>query len=128
MIALEKDKYLPSGSVPWTSCKPFVENSMGVLIHRPRRVTKRQISERYKPHLSVQSWCGNTMNGGKKFTFLDAPGKGRIVCARCEDNAVSNGLPTSSALAGHHVHTGGVVAVARCCNDVHPIPSQDTKE
>lgn len=123
MIALEKERDLRNNKIPWTAAKPFIENSRAVLIHRPRRVTTHKISERYQPHISIHCWCGNGMSGAKKFTFLDAPPDGRIVCARCEDNAIANGLPPSSEIAGRHVHTGGVVAVARCCTD--PILSQE---
>lgn len=113
-LALEKEKDLRGNKVPWVSCKPFVENSMAVLIHRPRRVTTHKIGPKWAAHIAVHAWCGNGMTGSKKFTFLDAPPRGRIVCARCEDKAVEAGLPSSSALVGEHVCTGGVVAVSRC--------------
>lgn len=116
LIPLEKDKDLRGGKVPWTSSKPFLENSMGVLIHRPRSVSTIKLGNR-PPHLSVQALCGNTMNGAKKFTFLSAPGDGQIVCARCEDRAIELGLPSSSSLAGRHVHIGGVKAFKRCCKE-----------
>lgn len=116
MIAIEKERKLSKGSIPWTACKPFIENSKAVLIHRPRYVTTHKIGPRWGAHISVHCWCGNAMSGTKKFTFLDAPGDGAIVCARCEDRAVAAGLQPSSSLAGKHVHTGGVVAIARCCN------------
>jgi hypothetical protein len=118
-LALEKEKDLRGGNkVPWVSCQPFVENSRAVLIHRPRRVTTHKIGPKWAAHISVHAWCGNSMSGSKKFTFLDAPAPERIVCARCEANAVANGLPASSALAGRHVHLGGVVAIAHCCPGV----------
>jgi len=101
--------------MPWASCKPFVENTFAALIHRPRMVAIHRISEKYRPHISVSMWCGSTQSGTKKFTFLDAPPNDRIVCARCEEKATDAGLPSSTALAGEHVHTGGVVAVAYCC-------------
>lgn len=116
-IPLEKEEDLRGKKIPWISCKPFIENSMGVLIHRPRRVTTHKIGLTCAPHISVHAWCGNSMSGTKKFTFLDSPSVGRIVCARCEANAIAAGLPESSALAGRHVHVGGVVAVAHCCAD-----------
>ena len=120
LVALEKTRNLHKGAVPWTACKPFVDNTLAVLIHRPRCVTTHKCGSR-PSHIAVKVWCGNTMTGNKKFTFLDAPAVGRIVCARCEACAVSSGLPTSSELAGRHVHLGGVVAVANCCTDEgHP--------
>jgi hypothetical protein len=114
-VEIKKDKRARSG-VHWTACEPFVENTMAVLIHRVRYVTTHKIGERWPAHLAVSCWCGNTMTGTTKFTFLDAPPDERIVCARCEDNAVDSGLPTSRQLAGKHIHTGGVVAVKRCCD------------
>ncbi len=117
MLKLQKEKSLRANAVPWVSCRPFVENSKGVLVHRPRMVTTHKIGPKFAAHLGVHMWCGNCASGGKKFTFLDAPSQGRIVCARCEDLAVAAGLPSSSELAGRHVHTGGVVAVSRCCRE-----------
>lgn len=117
-IALEKTKNPFGGKVPWVTCRPFVENSRAVLIHRPREVTTHKIGPKWNAHIAVHAWCGTTMTGTKKFTFLDAPPAGRIVCARCEDAAVGAGLPSSTQLVGEHVHTGGVVAVSRCCTDV----------
>lgn len=121
-IALEKDKpsRAPGTHLPWLSCKPFLDNSRAVLIHRPRKVTTHRIGSKWASHISATNWCGNCMSGGKKFTFLDAPPEGRIVCARCEDAAIAAGLPTSSQLAGQHVHTGGVIAVMRCCTEGGP--------
>lgn len=116
MIVLEKETDLRFGKIPWASSKPFIENSRAALIHRPRRVTTHTLlSPRWPAHIAVHAWCGNSATGSKKFTFLDAPGTDQIVCARCEEKAVAAGLPTSSALAGRHVHLGGVVAVRYCC-------------
>lgn len=118
-LAIEKAQFpVGYGGVPWVSCKPFVENSRAILIHRPRQVTTHKIGPKWAAHLGIHMWCGCVMTGTKKFTFLDAPPTGRIVCARCEDAAVGAGLPSSSLLAGVHVHTGGVIAVTRCCTDV----------
>lgn len=124
LLKLDKprDVHPNARGVPLKSCKPFFENSRAVLIHRPRRVTMHKINERYPSHLSVENWCGNTHNGRRTFTFLDAPPSGKIVCARCEEKAVEHGLPPSSEIAGHHIHTGGVIAVRHCCLD-----TKDTK-
>ncbi|MDD5326057.1 MAG: hypothetical protein PHR71_12260 [Polaromonas sp.] len=115
-IAIEKNKDARMG-IRWTACEPFIENSMAVLIHRVRRVTTHKIGDRWKAHISVHCWCGNSMSGTKKFTFLDAPPEGRIVCGRCEDFAIKAGKPTSEQLTGRHIHTGGVIAVRRCCEE-----------
>lgn len=114
-IALRKHPKHTEG-IPWVACEPFVENSKAALIHRVRYVTTHKIGDRWKPHLAVQAWCGNGATGTKKFTFLAEPPEGRIVCARCEAFAVSYGHPPSEAIAGRHVHTGGVIAVAHCCD------------
>lgn len=120
-LALEKQRDLRGNKqIPWLSSHPFLENSMAVLIHRPRRVTSHKLLSERVTHLGIHLWCGNCMSGGKKFTFLDAPPLDKILCARCEDAAVKAGLPSSSQLAGRHVHTGGVVAVMRCCDDGGP--------
>lgn len=118
MIKLEKDPDVRKGSkgaVPWTACRPFVENSMAMLIHRVKHVTTHKIGPRWDAHIAMHGWCGNAMTGTKKFTFLDAPPAGKFVCARCEAKATAAGMPSSSALAGQHVHLGGVVAVQLCC-------------
>jgi hypothetical protein len=103
--------------IPWVSCLPFVENSRGMLVHRPRFVCTHKIGPKWPAHIAINCWCGNTMTGNQKFTFLDAPQESAIVCARCEDNAVAAGLMPSSAIVGRHVHTGGVIAKTRCCED-----------
>lgn len=123
-VAIEKDPSIKRvqgrlkliASIPWTSCEPFVENAKAALIHRPRYVTTHKIGPRWAAHHAVHNWCGSVFTGTSKFTFLGEPPIGRIVCARCEDAAVAAGLPSSSEIAGRHVHTGGVVAVARCCD------------
>jgi hypothetical protein len=109
-----------AGIIPWASCLPFVDNSKAVLIHRPRSICTHKISSRWGAHIAIHCWCGNSMTGTKKFTFLEAPAEDRIVCARCEDNAVASGLLPSSAIAGRHVHTGGVIAKSRCCGTETP--------
>lgn len=115
--SIEKDIRAGKGVVHWTACEPFLENTRGVLIHRIRHVTAIKTGARWKTHLAVRCWCGNSMTGTKNFTFLSAPPDGKIVCARCEDAAIEAGLPTSDQLAGKHVHTGGVVVARRCCEN-----------
>jgi hypothetical protein len=111
-VYLNKQKN-PLGGIPWTACSPFIKNSRAVLIHRPKYVTTHKISDRYKSHISITGWCGNTMSGNKKFTFLDAPDG--LVCYRCEEKAIESGLPTSSEIVGQHVHLGGCSAIQLCC-------------
>lgn len=82
-IALEKAKDHRYG-IHWSSCSPFVENSMAVLVHRPRYVVTHKIGARWKSHIAVSCWCGSSFTGTKKFTFLDVPKAEALLCARCE--------------------------------------------
>ena len=107
------DRYL---FINWNSCLPFLENSRGVLIHRPRSVAtvaKSAISK--TPYMVATMWCGNSMCNSGNWTFLEVPPSNKIVCARCEEMAIQSGLPTSDELAGKHVHKGGVKAFVTCC-------------
>ena len=113
-VALERTS---RSGIPWTSCEPFVENKLAVLVHRVRGVTIHKIGPRRGAHLAVHCWCGNTMVGTKKFTFIAAPTDEMLVCARCDEAAIKAGRPTSEQLAGRHVHTGGVVAKRYCCEN-----------
>jgi hypothetical protein len=106
----------------WSSCLPFVENSRGTLIHRPRSGATYNI-HKSGPHVAVSFWCGMAVSSdGNNLTFHATPPDARIVCARCEAAAVANGLPSAEELAGHHVHIGRTIAVATCC-----IPKEQTK-
>ena len=113
--ALERPKRVSKGQSPWTNCEPFVENSRGTLIHRPRSVSTYNIHPT-GPHIGIHLWCGMHVSGGKNFTFLAAPPEGRILCERCEAAAVANELPAADELAGKHVHKGRTVAMATCCD------------
>lgn len=115
-LQLHKDlqRWAP-GAIAWTSCPPFIENARAALIHRPRRVTTHKIGKKYSPHIAVECWCGASFTGTKKFTFLDAPPDGKLLCFRCEEKAVHMGQLPASTLVGGHVHTGTVVAVQTCC-------------
>ena len=118
-VAIQKRKGLNDNpyfkGIPWTAVEPFVMNEMAQLIHRVRHVSTHKIGNKYPSHLAINMWCGNSATGTKKFTFLGEPPVGRIVCARCDAAAIAAGLPSSTQIAGRHVHTGGVVAVAHCC-------------
>ena len=100
--------------VPWASSLPFVENSRGVLIHRPRSGMSFYIHR--SPHIGIGFWCGmHTASDGKNLTFHDAPPDGKILCERCEAAAVAAGLPSADELAGRHVHKGCTKPVITCC-------------
>ena len=116
-LRLERAKDLPRvdpGAIPWAACQPFVENSRAMLIHRPRTVTTH-VSKKYGQHIYMGLWCGAGFSGRKKFTFLDAPPDGKLLCSRCEEKAVAAGLPSAHQLTGKHVHVGKCVAVQTCC-------------
>ena len=102
---MHRDKILP-----WASCAPFVENSRGVLIHRPR--SAQTITIHREPHKAIHYWCGNGVAGNRNLTFLSAPPADKLLCER---NAVLAGLPSAYELAGRHFHLGKLKAVQTCC-------------
>lgn len=118
LLPLEKkdsDCYRNPKIFHWTKCAPFVENKRGKLIHRPRSGATYQL-HKSGPHIGITFWCGMAVTDhGVKLTLLDAPPDGKLVCERCEAEAVANGLPSSDELAGRHVHKGRTIAVATCC-------------
>lgn len=108
-----KTKATPK-QVPWASCAPFVENSRGQLIHRPRTGMSYFIHR--NPHIGIGFWCGmGVATDGKNLTFLASPPEGKILCEKCEAAAIANGLPSADELAGRHVHKGRTKAVRTCC-------------
>lgn len=116
-LSLERPKRMPPGyektQFPWASCAPFVENRRGILVHRPRTVSTFVFRKR--SHFSIGYWCGSCANNDAgNITFLEAPSVGAIVCQRCEQAAIAAGLPSSSDLAGRHVHIGKLKAVLTC--------------
>ena len=107
--AWQRDKVLP-----WKTGLPFLENSRAVLVHRPRSVATITIHK--APHVAVLNWCGTSFAGNRTLTFLSAPPDGKLLCQRCERNAVKAGQPSADALVGRHVHQGKLVAVQTCCD------------
>lgn len=99
----------------WIKCAPFVENKRGKLIHRPRAGATYQL-HKSGPHIGITFWCGMAVTDhGGKLTLLDAPPEHSILCERCEEIALTNGLPSADELAGRHVHKGRTAAVSSCC-------------
>lgn len=120
-IALEvrqwKNPYVSGPCAKWRESEPFVHNARGLLIHRPRFVSVYNINRR-GPHIAVEYHCGNSVTDDSKranLTFLPEPPEGATVCHVCEQRAVMAGLPTSTSLAGRHVHTGKLKVVMTCC-------------
>lgn len=114
-IALEKSRNLGGTKVPpieWKSALPFVENSRGQLVHRPMSVVT-YLHQSY-PYLAIKYQCGLSACGSKNLTFLSVPPEHAVVCHRCEEFAVLRGLPSSSDIAGRHVHIGGLKVFKKC--------------
>ena len=115
-LPLEIRPFDRNNGITWKSCPPFVENSRGTLIHRVRFGATYNLHA--KPHNTVTFWCGMAVSTSKKnLTFLDVPPDDKILCERCEAAAVKAGMLSADELAGRHVHKGGVVAVATCCQN-----------
>lgn len=112
-VNLTKRKDQRGISMNWTKCAPFVENSMGQLIHRPVSIAVHNCLK--KPHLSIHFACGMFACGTKKFTFLETLNESHIVCERCEEKSLKDGLQSSSEICGKHVHIGKTKAIANCC-------------
>lgn len=115
MIALrrKREPYDNRVTALWTAARPFVENSRGLLIHRPMEVTSYKIHARM--HLGVHYWCGNCSAGGNNFAFLDQPPSGKLLCETCDRRAIMSGLPSAAEIVGSHVHLGRVYARQTCC-------------
>ncbi|HEX4843176.1 MAG TPA: hypothetical protein VFV57_05855 [Limnobacter sp.] len=107
---------LKKSPIHWQSALPFVENTRGLLIHRPRSVmTMTHFGYAY---LAVHHYCGNAVCGGKNLTFLSEPPRQAVLCEACETNAVLAGLPAASDIVGRHVHTGRLKVFKNCgCRD-----------
>ena len=127
-VVLERPKRLGHKQFPWVSCAPFVDNSRGTLIHRPRSASTYNLHSN-GPHIGIQFWCGMSVSSdGKNITLLSSPPVGRILCERCETAAAANGLPSADELAMRHVHKGRTVAVPTCCNPTHPATQRTTEQ
>lgn len=97
--------------VLWKKTVPFLVNPRAHLVHRVR-AAKTWLSDSGKPrHSSAKYWCGNVGKG----QFLEFPPPDMLVCAICEANAILHGQPSSSELAGRHVHIGRANMVQVCC-------------
>lgn len=113
------DNPMVSGPVArWRDCEPFVENRRGVLIHRPKAVNVYTTSRRSKMHIAIHFYCGSgttDCDKSQNVTFLAVPPEDSLLCAACEARAVMAGLPTTTSIAGRHVHVGKLKAIRTCC-------------
>lgn len=108
----------------WRDSEPFISNTRGILIHRPRRVNVYKHPTKPHTFIAVRYYCGNGVTGtAEKLTFLSEPPTDALLCAVCENNASIAGIPTASQIAGRHVHVGRLKAIQTCCNnDREPMP------
>lgn len=104
--------------IVWSRCLPFVDNSLALLVHRPRTVNTYNIHKH--SHIGIGYWCGNHCSGGRKFTFLPLPPSNKLLCQKCEQNAVASGLPSADFLNEKHVHVGKLIPVQMCCQGAEP--------
>lgn len=104
--------YVPGPVGQMTSALPFVENSRGVLNHRPRSADIHKCG--YRPHhLAVHYFCGSQVTGTDNITFLAEPTM--LLCEACEARAVMAGLPSADEIVGRHVHVGKTKVFQTCC-------------
>lgn len=96
----------------YTTCSPFIENKLAMLIHRPvSMILHKNIGH----HLAIHYACGLTACGSDKFGFLYNLNENHIVCEKCEEKAIKLGYGSSEEICGHHVHVGKTKAVITCC-------------
>lgn len=101
-------------STVWDESAPFVANPSARLIHRAKAVVTYNGS--VSPgRLIIDYYCGGVhFRGHDDDLHFDMPDE-RILCARCESMATSQGEPAARDIVGRHVHIGGVVVVQHCC-------------
>lgn len=102
----------------WRDSEPFVQNTRGILIHRPRRVNVHRNPIKGYTFIGVHYYCGNGVTGtAENLTFLSEPPTDALLCEACENSAGLAGLPLASQIAGRHVHVGRLKAIKTCCNN-----------
>ena len=99
--------------VDYSESAPFFINPRGVLAHRIRALFT--LTAFGSTWTIAEYWCennGRDHSGADECLAFD-PGE-RLICSRCEANAVAKGEKTSSQLAGRHVCVGVVRPVNVC--------------
>lgn len=109
----DKDKRFTQ--VNYKQAAPFFENPRGVLIHRVRAVLQLTATYHNDPWWIVEYWCENNGRSDAVDTGLIFDPGVKLICTRCEANAIAHGEKTSSQLAGRHVCTGICMPVNTCC-------------
>lgn len=101
------------GQLNYTHSAPFFENPRGILIHRVRALYRLSFGDR--DWWIIDYWCENTAHSKAVDPGLVFdPGK-KLICTRCEANAIAHEEKSSSELAGRHVCTGSIRVVNNCC-------------
>lgn len=98
----------------YSESEPFFNNPRGVLSHRVRAVFKLDCTHYKMPRLIFEYWCESSGSAHDETDLVSDPGH-RLVCVRCEANAIAKGEKTSSDLVGHHICTGVCRPVNTCC-------------
>ena len=98
----------------YSEAAPFFINPRGVLAHRVRAVFQLSCDYLERPWWIVEYWCENSGRTNSNDDGLEFDTLGRLLCTRCEANAVANGEKCSSEVVGAHVCTGKVVPVNVC--------------
>ncbi len=104
-----KNRDRPAANVlHWAESVPFVSSRFGALIHRIKSGSTYVDSDGKHSHDVARYWCAN---GTTRQIMLSEPTEGRLVCEKCEFNAVKAGEPTSEELVGRPVEFGLIKAV-----------------
>lgn len=106
MLPLDKSRDKNGSIIEWTKSLPYIKNNRGKLIHRPRYVRIYKTGKGY--HMAVTMHCGSIQCGSNKFKFTNNVSQCDVICLKCEENAVSSGLPTSYYLNNDSILIGGI--------------------
>ncbi len=94
----------------WKSAPPFCANPRGHLSHRVRLVVTHTAG-----HSHVEYWCGGSSFAADSLT--DKSVADRLLCEKCEANAVDAGEATADEICERHVHLGRMVPRRMCCRN-----------
>ena len=102
---------------------PFVINSRGLLVHRPKSLGLHCVHEDFggSRHEHCEYWCGNSSNDTGNLTYLNDVESHLVLCTKCEASAVAAGRRRAEEIVGRHVHIGGIRAVAHCCDHSYEV-------
>ena len=108
------------GRSSWKSCLPFWLNKRAWLIHRPDYVTTYHNDDGTMHHVSVHYLCGGLSTSREgMFEVVETVPDGRLLCAKCESEAKSRGLPSADEICGRHVCIGLMKPKRSCCDNAN---------